>query len=231
MAQFKFEHIEPGATITAGDLNSVFAGLKANTDGTTSRIDAENTRSAVITRQHLAAGSVHQEFTVADTGASVTHTSGTGGAATTWQDILTVTLSNNPALASGDVLRWHFFCLIRGVVETGAAGTPKAQQLYYLRVQATINDGGGDTTLEITPPYGYSLANRSSNEANTGGANGWRVANFCRNALAGIWINRQAGRLFKAVRLQLLMNVNDDAGTANTVTTGQTTGFAVVERL
>tara|TARA_Y100001938_G_scaffold143734_1_gene217040 strand:- start:77 stop:802 length:726 start_codon:yes stop_codon:yes gene_type:complete len=241
MAQYSINTIEPETTITATELNSAFAGLKDNTDGTTSKIDTTNVGAGGITRQHLASDAVHAAFVFSEIGdASTTtayagRTSGTGSAATAWTDVLTLTLSATPTLVSGDVLRYHFNLLIGDTIDSGNAGagsgTWREQQLYYLRVVAHYTDsGGGDT--EITPAYGYGLNQRSTNQ-NYLAANatqGLPVAMWRRNPVTGIWINRVANRVFDTVRLQLKFNVNGGS-VANRVDIQHCNGFAVIERL
>ena len=196
MAQYSIDRVEPHETITAVDLNGAFAGLKDNTDGTVSRIDTTNTGAGVVTRQHLAANAVHVGFVFgeggAPSGAAIgTISSGTGGAATGWNDVLTLTLSATPTLASGDVLRFHFNLLIGDTEDSGTSGTStlfREQQLYNLRAVAHFTDGaGGDTP--ITPAYGYSLNQRSTNESVTG-----------LNRLQGVRLRHQVALTFKTCR-------------------------------
>jgi hypothetical protein len=198
-----------------------------------------------ITRQHLASDAVHVGFVFGEIGNPTgsaggwptTVVSGYSGAATTWNDVLTLTLSSTPTLVSGDVLRFHFNLLIGNTKDTGNAGATsgawREQQLYYLRVVAHFTDGGGGDT-EITPAYGYGINQRSTNQnylaANA--SQGLPVAMWRRNPVSGIWINRVGNRIFDTVRLQIKPNVNAAAAPLrNEITLQHCNGFAVIERL
>jgi len=219
----------PSDVITAASLNELFTELKDNTDGTVGRLDASNLRRGAVTSQHIAEGIAYGSLTFAEAGSvtsGTTRSSGTGGAATSWVDLLTVSFTAPVAVAEGAVLRYHFNQLI-GDVSSSGGGSTKAQQVYYLRVLLLFNDGGGTLTTTIQAPVGYGLATRSGNDASVAGSNGDIVAAWTRNSLSGLSINRTAGRSYEGVRLQLRWNVND-AGTANQVDTCHVNGMAYI---
>lgn len=226
MSRISTTHRAPGSTATAAELNELYTELKNNSDGTTGRIDTTNTRAGAVTKQHLGENAVHSAFSRISTGSTtsgVTRSSGTSGAATTWTDIATLPITGSPALAAGDVVRYHFNQLIGATV----ASATNAQQIYYLRVVLQYNDGGGAADLVVSPFYGYGLASRSIGT----GSNGENTSAWSRNPVAGIIINRTAGRSYISLRLQILMNQNDNGATANTVETCHVNAVAVVERV
>jgi hypothetical protein len=220
---------DPADTITADSLNDIFVELENNTNGTDGRLDSTNLRRGAVTSKHIAEGAPYNGLTFAEAGTvtgGTVQSSGTGGAATSWVDLLSVSFASPIAAAAGDVLRFHFNQLVGDVTTSGGSST-KTQQVYYLRVLLDYNDGGGSLSTTIQPPFGYGLATRSGNDASSGGSNGDVVAAWCRNSVSGIHINRTPGRNLEGVRLQFRFNVND-AGTANTVETCHCNGMAYV---
>tara|TARA_R110002020_G_scaffold48630_2_gene138458 strand:- start:5 stop:703 length:699 start_codon:yes stop_codon:yes gene_type:complete len=220
---------DPSDTITADSLNGVFVALADATDGTTGRIDADNIRRGGVSSKHLAEAVAYGSLAFAEAGSVVsgsTRSSGVGGAATSYIDLLAVTFSSPVSAPSGAVLRFHFNQLI-GNTATSGGGSTKSQQVYYLRVLLDYNDGAGALTLTLQPPVGYGLSNRSGNDASVAGSNGDNVSAWCRNSVSGLYINRTAGRNLVGVRLQLRWNVND-AGSPNTVDTCHCNGMAYV---
>ena len=222
-------YAEPSDTITAASLNSVFAELADATDGTSGRVDADNVRRGGVTSKHLAEAVAYGSLKFVEAGSvasGVARSSGVGGAATSWADLLAVTFASPVSAPSGAVLRFHFNQLI-GNASTSGGGSTKSQQVCYLRVILDYNDGGGALTLTLQPPIGYGLSTRSGNDSSVGGSNGDIVAAWCRNSVSGLYINRTAGRNLVGVRLQLRWNVND-SGTPNSVDTCHCNGMAYV---
>jgi hypothetical protein len=227
MSRISTPHRAPGTTATAAELNEIYTELKENSDGTAGSVDTDNTRAGAVTTQHLAVNAVHTSFSRLSTGSTTTgttHSSGINGAATAWTDIGTLAITGTPALAAGDVIRYHFNQLIGATVTNNT----NAQQLYYLRVILQYNDGGGAVDLVTSPIYGYGLASRS---ANFSGSNGENTSAWTRNPIAGIIVNRTASRQYLSLRLQILMNQNDNLANANTVETCHLSAVAIVERL
>ncbi len=232
MSRISYEHKLPQQTITDTESNSVFAALKANTDGTAGRIDSTNLRASALTSKHLNAA-VHANIGTVDTGsvtAGTTQSSGHGGAATAWVDIADVTLSAPLLAHEGDVVRWMFNPLVGNGTVSGGNQT-KAQQVYYWRVMLLYNTGGGTLTTVIQQPVGYGMCVRSGNDASTGGGEGDIVAAWCRNALTGIWINRGQAWTIEGVRLQFRWAVNDHASANNTIDTCHVNGAVVLEEM
>jgi len=222
----------PSDVITADSLNDIFLELERNTDGTDGRLDLSNVRRGAITSKHLGESAVYNSVTFSEAGtvtSGTTRSSGTGGAATSWVDLLTVAFVSPLAAPVGAVMRYHFNQLV-GDVATSGGGATKAQQIYYLQVVLDYDDGGGTLSTVIQAPIGYGLANRSGNDGNTGGSNGSIVSAWSRNSLSGIYINRTAGRSLLGVRLQLRWNVNDAVG-ANTVDTCHCNGMAYMSSI
>ncbi len=127
------------------------------------------------------------------------------------------------------VLRYAFNLLIGDVTTSGGSIT-KAQQVYYLKVVLEYNDGGGVLETDVSPFFGYGLAQRSSNDSTTGGSEGDVVSAWTRNPLTGIIINRTASRQYISLKLYFKFNVND-GGTANTVSTNHYHAYCFAEFL
>ncbi len=233
MSQVEYTTVQANEVITAANTNAVFVAVKEATDGTTGKVDTTNTRTGAITRQHLGANEVYQNHSVVDTGSVTTGTvqsSGTGGAATNWTQVGILPITGTPTFGVNQaVLRYAFNLLIGDVTSSGGSVT-KAQQVYYLKVVLEYNDGGGAAEVDVSPFFGYGLAQRSSNDATTSGSEGDVVAGWCRNPLTGIIINRTASRQYISLKLYFKLNVND-AATANTVETCHFHSYAFAEFL
>tara|TARA_R110000751_G_scaffold191833_2_gene297458 strand:- start:6550 stop:7254 length:705 start_codon:yes stop_codon:yes gene_type:complete len=234
MSRITYDTKQAEAIITEAEANSVFVSLKSASDGTVGDVDATNLRDGALSSKHIAQQQVHQQLGTVDAGSvssGTTRSSGSAGAATAWVTLADALL-NSPLLAvEGDVLRWHFNPLVGDGAASGGS-TTKAQQVYYWRVQLLYNTGGGTLVLEIQEPVGYGLCYRSGNDASTGGSEGDLVAPWCRNAIAGIWINRgNTTWNIMGVRLQFRWAVNDHASVANTIDTCHLNGACIMERM
>lgn len=234
MSQATYTTAVPGSTITAANANAVFEAVEDATDGTAGRIDPDNTRTGAITQQHLESGAVFKNHNAQDVGSVTTGTvqsSGTSGAATSWVQIGEIAITGQPTLATEEaVLRWCFNPMIGDVTSSGGS-IFKAQQVYYLKVALRYDDGAGAVETDITPPFGYGLAQRSSNDSTTTGSEGDIVSAWVRNPLSGIIVNRTADREYISLRLYFRFNVNDNLTTANTVETCHVHSYCFAEYL
>ena len=234
MSRLSFDTKDPEEVITAAQANRLFVSLKDASDGTAGDIDATNLRDGAFTSKHLDPGVVHVNIGTLDSGAvtaGTTRASGVGGAATAWITIGDCTLSAPVLAQEGDVLRWHFNPLVGDGVTSGG-NAYKAQQVYYWRVSLLYNTGGGTIALVIQQPLGYGMAQRSGNDAISTGSEGDIVAAWCRNAIAGIWINRgNVGWNIEGVRLEFRWAINDNAAAENRIDTCHVHGACVMEQM
>ena len=233
MSQVTYTTVQANEIITAANTNAVFTAVEDATDGTTGRIDTDNTGTGAITGQHLGANEVYQNHSVVDSGSTTSGTvrsSGTGGAATAWTLVATLPITGTPTFNVNEAVLRYAFNLLIGDVTTSGGSVTKAQQVYYLKVVLEYDDGGGAAEVDVSPFFGYGLAQRSSNDSTTGGSEGDVVSAWTRNPLTGIIINRTAGRQYISLKLYFKLNVND-AGTANTVETCHVHSYAFAEFL
>lgn len=235
MSRLSFDTKDPEEVIAATEANRLFVSLKDSSDGTTGDIDATNLRDGAFTSKHLDPDGVHVNIGTLDSGAvnaGTTRASGVGGAATAWITIGDCSLSSPVIAQEGDVLRWHFNPLVGDGVTSGG-NAYKAQQVYYWRVSMlySIPPVSG-YSLIIQQPLGYGMAQRSGNDAIATGSEGEIVAAWCRNALAGIWINRgNVGWSIEAVRLEFRWAINDNAAAENRIDTCHVHGACVMEQM
>lgn len=231
MPQVTYSTVRPGALATAANTNALFEAVEDATDGTTGRIDADNTRTGAITTQHLAANTVYKNHNASDVGSTTSGTvqsSGISGAATSWVQVGSLAISGTPTLAVEEAVLRYTFNLMIGDVTTSGGSITKAQQVYYLKVALRYDDGAGAVETDISPIFGYGLAQRSSNDSITTGSEGSVIAAWTRNALSGIVVNRTLDRQYLSLKLYIMLNVND-AGTANTVETCHVHSYCVAE--
>lgn len=233
MPRISYSTVEAGDTITAARVGSVFEAVADATDGTTGKIDPDNTASAAITAQHLAPQAVYNNVSASDVGSTTGGTvqsSGIAGAATAWVQVGSLNVTGAPTLTAYEgVLRWNFNLMIGDVTTSGGAVT-KAQQVYYLQARALVDDGGGAYELDISPIFGYGLAQRSSNDVVVAGSEGDVVAAWTRNSCSGVIISTAASRTYLAIKLYFMLAPND-AGVANTVETCHVHASCFVERI
>lgn len=221
MPQVTYTTVQANEVITAANTNAVFTAVEDATDGTTGKIDPDNTGTGAITRQHLGANEVYQNHNAVDNGSVTSGTvrsSGINSAATAWTLVATLPITGTPTFNVNEAVLRYAFNLLIGDVTTSGGSIYKAQQVYYLKVVLEYNDGGGVLETDVSPFFGYGLAQRSSNDATTSGSEGDVVSAWTRNPLTGIIINRTASRQYISLKLYFKLNVND-GGTANTVET------------
>jgi hypothetical protein len=233
MSKVSYTNIEAEEVITAANLNNFFEAVQDATDGTVGKVDTDNVRTGAITQRHLAQDSVHDDINTLNSGSTsfgTVRTSGIGGAAESWVQVAIVVVSGSPALLVNEVIRYGFNLLIGDVTNSGG-NAYKAQQIYYLQVIASVDDGGGAYDLPLSPIFGYGIAQRSSNDAIVTGSAGDDVAGWTRNPITGVHINRAAARQFINIRLMFRFNINDEPVTANTVETCHCSGYFVREKM
>lgn len=192
MSKFEYTYQEDQDTITANNLNNPFNGLRDNTDGSAGKIDADNIRAEGINRNHLVPNVINNEFNKNNTAVNTTYNS------TTWTTVKTLTPSGNPSLISGEVFRCGFHPLIGDTTEGATSDAQRATTVFYFKIALTINTGGGDFDVDITPPFGHGLIP-------SGGGNGATddgLTTFYERApITAIYIPRAATTTVKAVKL------------------------------
>ena len=198
MSKFEYAYQEQQDVITANNLNNPFSELKDNTDGTSGKIDADNVRTEGINRNHFAPDVINNEFNKNNTAVNVTYNS------ETWVTVKTLTVSGDPSLISGEVFRCGFHPLIGATTEGAVSDATRATAIFYFKIAITINTGGGDSDIDITPPFGHGLIA-------SGGGNGPTddgITTFYERApIAAVYIPRVTTTI-KAVKL--LTRIEED---------------------
>jgi hypothetical protein len=143
MAQTTYTFQKSRATILSTGLNSLFSNLET----ASSTIDADNTRTECLTRNHIS----EEPNIVDDYLDSSEETYGGQGFGTSAVTIYTLT--DSIPVSAGQVLRVGFNPLVTTTTESGGASViVRAQSSWYLRFYVTV--GGVD--VAIGPWWGYS---------------------------------------------------------------------------
>jgi len=234
MSNADYDRAIAAGLITNTQLNSVFQNLKDATDGTSGLVARNNTRNEALNENHLAENAVHDSPTFTNVGslvAGTTRTSQVNGAAEPWITIYTHLGIGNPSLENGQVWRWFINQLVTFGVKQGSGSGYKMGEVIYLKVVATVNDGGGDFTLNLTAPFGWSLTERAGLDGATAGSSGNFQLAYTRLALSGIHINRTPGRVYKGLKVKMRFNENFEPTLPNSIATGNCSAFTVAARM
>lgn len=167
MAKITYTYQEAGDTIASATLNTPFAALKNNTDGTVGKITSVNVRGEGLQRIHLlpAGTSVNTDFVSADY--DTTDWTNAFGDVVGDDLIITHPITGSPSFIAGEVLRAGMDVMIGDTWYDGGYSGSDEQNKFHFQLRATINLGAGNVEINLTPWFGNAISGAMENNMGT----------------------------------------------------------------
>tara|TARA_R110000787_G_scaffold284982_2_gene399450 strand:- start:9273 stop:9920 length:648 start_codon:yes stop_codon:yes gene_type:complete len=197
MAIIRYTYQNPQTTIATNNVNEPYVNLQDGTDGTVGRIDTANVRAEGMNRNHLDDYSINSNFVINNTDINATFNS------VTYVDAKVVP-TGDPVLQPGDVYRCGFNPQITATTQAGINNSTRATAVFYLRITLTLNTGGADFEVAITPPMGHGII---GSLAGFGATDTLLSAFYERATISGIYIPRTATTV-KEINLSVRIEEN-----------------------